>query len=447
MINPYTNGIIAILILMGVLFQILTQYYPGTLFGMKTIPNNLGGGTFELLNILVLCVFATELLVRLMAFGLSFLHDPFYIFDTIAILLAFAAIPPFGILVDNKAIRNVLGILRLLRVFRILKDMDQFRVIFETSIQVVRAFFTLWLGYFCLLYLYACLGMEMYHGLINERNAKRMSCFAHEVHNITGRIPADTHYTGSHTATCFGQAEGLISKPTNGSALNELTCFGLPVSEGICPFENKPDWWLHNVKDSLYWANTMDTFWDAIIVMVELTVVNQWHVLTSMYVDSGVDAVKLRGYGHVPPAASYLYFYSYYVLAVMVLVNVLTAVVVDAFVMQQEQVDIKVRTVQYKWEANIIDGLELTHGKKKARSMRLLRPETKAITYMRLYGGDDYQNEKTDKLRTQPMTASGFNEDVFLEHQTAAVMQRRKGTGRRKTVQDLYLDMDKKDHR
>merc|ERR1712228_1145557 len=58
-----------------------------------------------------------------------------------------------------------------------------------------------------------------------------------------------------------------------------------------------------------------------LLVMGELTVVNQWHAITRM----GIEIIS--------PAA-YIYFYAFYFVSVLIVTNVLTAFIFDAFIIQ-----------------------------------------------------------------------------------------------------------------
>ena len=63
-----------------------------------------------------------------------------------------------------------------------------------------------------------------------------------------------------------------------------------------------------------YIANTL-------LVMLELTVVNQWHAITRMYIE-------------ITSPWAYIYFYSFYFVSVLIVTNVLTAFIFDAFIIQ-----------------------------------------------------------------------------------------------------------------
>lgn len=76
------------------------------------------------------------------------------------------------------------------------------------------------------------------------------------------------------------------------------------------------------IRDNYYYENNMNYIANALLVMLELTVVNQWHAITRMYIEiSGTQF-------------AYIYFYSFYFVSVLIVTNVLTAFIFDAFIIQ-----------------------------------------------------------------------------------------------------------------
>ena len=59
------------------------------------------------------------------------------------------------------------------------------------------------------------------------------------------------------------------------------------------------------IRDSYYYENNMNYPMNTLTVMVELTVVNQWHYITRMYVE-------------LTSQWSYLYFYLFYFVSVLI---------------------------------------------------------------------------------------------------------------------------------
>ena len=80
------------------------------------------------------------------------------------------------------------------------------------------------------------------------------------------------------------------------------------------------------VRNAYYYDNNMNTISNAMMVLVELTVVNQWHVVSRMFIE-------------LTSNWSYLYFYFFYFVSVLLVMNVLTAFVLDVFITQYEAED------------------------------------------------------------------------------------------------------------
>ena len=74
------------------------------------------------------------------------------------------------------------------------------------------------------------------------------------------------------------------------------------------------------IRDKYYYDNNMN-YVSSTLVLAELTVVNNWHVITKMYIE-------------LTSTWSYIYFYMFYFVSVLIVMNVLTAFVFDAFITQ-----------------------------------------------------------------------------------------------------------------
>lgn len=311
------------------------------------------------LDRVIIWAFMLELLSKFLAFGFSFMSDPFYLFDSFVILLSWAvdfltAVQyhgrykgqeysyTFGMsggewvrtstCLDNRSgdfehctildpnrlkLARTLVMLRLLRLFRFLKGVARFRTILKVCFRVLGAFIILWAVAFCISYFFAIIGMEMFAGVVTLQNVKTLSV-------------SPRHYDGA-----------------------------MPGS-----------WWKDAIMDTYYYDNNMNSLYSSFIVFLELAVVNNWHVITEMYV--GLSGTRW----------TYLYFYVYYLVAVVIVVNVLTAFVIDAFV-EQYNAD---PSRYFRWEQRIYNSLALMKGRSYAKKYRIHRPQSKALLYIQLYG-------------------------------------------------------------
>ncbi|CAF0912855.1 unnamed protein product [Didymodactylos carnosus] len=81
-----------------------------------------------------------------------------------------------------------------------------------------------------------------------------------------------------------------------------------------------------------YCRNNFNDYFSALIVLFELTVVNQWHVIAS-------------GFVLVTSKASRLFFMAFHISAVIVVLNIFTAFVLDSFLTQY----VLSRNKQFPW--------------------------------------------------------------------------------------------------
>jgi two pore calcium channel protein, plant len=86
-----------------------------------------------------------------------------------------------------------------------------------------------------------------------------------------------------------------------------------------------------------FYALSFDTFGNTLMVLFSMTVVNNWHVIAS-----GVTAVT--------SSWSILYFVSFYLLAVMVIVNVIVAFFLDVFSAQLTGSDVDNPESIFEWK-------------------------------------------------------------------------------------------------
>ncbi|KAM6270766.1 two pore channel protein 2-like isoform 2-T2 [Spheniscus humboldti] len=163
---------------------------------------------------------------------------------------------------NSQQILDIVFILRVLRLIRIVDSIQRFRVIINTLINIVPTMLTfggLTLVVYCV---FAIVGMELFHGKIQFF-------------------------------------------PANSNAPHALEC-GNPA-----------------LKDSLfargkYCKNNFNNFASSFIVLMELTVVNQWHVFANGFANVTVQPVKL-------------YFIAFHIVMVIIIVNIFVSFILEAF--------------------------------------------------------------------------------------------------------------------
>ncbi|XP_065595546.1 uncharacterized protein LOC136050543 [Cyrtonyx montezumae] len=163
---------------------------------------------------------------------------------------------------NSQRILDIVFILRVLRLIRIVDSIQRFRVIMNTLINIVPTMLTfggLTLVVYCI---FAIIGMELFHGKIQFF-------------------------------------------PVNSNAPHALEC-GNPA-----------------LKDSLfargkYCKNNFNNFASSFIVLMELTVVNQWHVFAN-------------GFANVTAQPAKLYFIAFHIVMVIIIVNIFVSFILEAF--------------------------------------------------------------------------------------------------------------------
>ncbi|XP_062427643.1 uncharacterized protein LOC134138260 [Rhea pennata] len=163
---------------------------------------------------------------------------------------------------NSQQILDIVFILRVLRLIRIVDSIQRFRVIMNTLINIVPTMLTFGGLTLVVYYVFAIIGMELFQGKIQFF-------------------------------------------PANSNAPYALEC-GNPA-----------------LKDSLfargkYCKNNFNNFASSFIVLLELTVVNQWHVFAS-------------GFANVTVQPAKLYFIAFHIVMVIIIVNIFVSFILEAF--------------------------------------------------------------------------------------------------------------------
>eukprot|EP00092_Neocalanus_flemingeri_P012682 GFUD01013666.1.p1 GENE.GFUD01013666.1~~GFUD01013666.1.p1 ORF type:complete len:812 (-),score=155.83 GFUD01013666.1:49-2484(-) len=220
-----------------------------------------------------LAIFTLEILLKIYAFGFyMFISKYWNIFDTIIIGSAFI----FDIIdeargdnADANIILDVLLILRVLRIIKIFHGVDSFKMILNTIMHILPSLLTYVGVLFVFVYIFAIVGMESFKNKIRF--------FGPNTYNTTD----------PEKLWCGNEA----------------------------------------LKDSLFYrdkycANNFNDIGSAIVVLFELLVVNQWHIITDGFVlATGSKATRL-------------FFIAYHMITVIIILNIFTAFVLEAFLLE-----------------------------------------------------------------------------------------------------------------
>ena len=220
-----------------------------------------------------LAVFTLEILLKIYAFGFSlFISKYWNVFDTVIIgsAVIFNIIDNArGDADDAYIILDVLLILRVLRIIKIFHGIHSFKMILNTIFHILPSLFTYVGVLFVFVYIFSIVGMEAFQDKIKF----------------------------------FGPDTYNTSDP------QQMWC-GNKALEGSTFYKFK------------YCANNFNDIGSSFIVLFELLVVNQWHVITEGFVLA------------TGTKASRIYFIFYHLIIVILILNIFTAFVLEAFLLE-----------------------------------------------------------------------------------------------------------------
>ncbi|KAG8550314.1 hypothetical protein GDO81_026646 [Engystomops pustulosus] len=165
-------------------------------------------------------------------------------------------------LYNSQEILDIVFILRVLRLIRIIDSIQRFRVIMNTLINILPTMLTFCGIILTIYYVFAIIGMELF----------------------------------KHKITFF---------PENSTEPHAEACGAEVLKDS-------------SFAKSKYCKNNFNNLGSAFIVLVELTVVNQWHVLAT-------------GFALVTHPAAKLFFIAFHVVVVIMIINIFVAFILEAF--------------------------------------------------------------------------------------------------------------------
>ncbi|XP_041468434.1 two pore calcium channel protein 1-like [Lytechinus variegatus] len=219
-----------------------------------------------------LALFSVEIVLKMYALGFyKFFHSFWNVFDFLVIgaAVVITIIEAIVNSSETETTLDILLILRVLRLVRIINNIERFHVIVATVMNIGPSIITFGAILFVVFYIYAVIGMELYAGKVNY--------YGYEV---------------------------------DGADLteDELYC-GNPLLRGSDFYRDH------------YCNNNFNNILKAFIILIELMVVNQWHVIS-------------EGYVIVTNKASRLYFLFFHISVVIVIINIFIAFILEVFMVE-----------------------------------------------------------------------------------------------------------------
>lgn len=232
-----------------------------------------------------LYIFCIEILLKMFAFGLQgWSSDYFYIFDAILVFTS------FGISLSSMNSSSMFTLLRTLRLLHILKHFPRMQMLWLFLRSLLRSFGVLFLAQFIIFYVFSMIGMTLFHECISRQ-----------------------------------------------------TVYEKVVSYDDSHFDGNSTFYWKTVQDSYYFLNNMNSFVSTIIVLLELSVVNNWQIIMDMYIEMTDNAYNR------------LFFIVFYFCSVIVVLNVMIAFVIELFLLNYKknysQNDLLFRYKQYVLQA------------------------------------------------------------------------------------------------
>jgi len=230
---------------------------------------------FEVTEWFFLAIFMIEIFLRVYVVGprsYFMLENKWNWFDFIIILSAFLATVSETIVTElndvsaeafPQEVLDFLMVIRCLRLMKIVVNYKQFSVIIKTIVNILPSMLTYGAVLLCVYYIFAILGMELFSGLITHKGT--------------------------------------------GDEMDQI-CNNLKLNNS-------------EFARDRYCSNNFNDLLHSFVILIELTVVNQWHVITS-------------GYSLVTTKWARIYFVAFHVIVVILIMNIIVAFVLEAFILE-----------------------------------------------------------------------------------------------------------------
>lgn len=261
-----------------------------------------------------LAMFTVEILLKLYTFGPKEFFVRFW--NSFDFLVVFSAVIASAIEAAEGASReefktlDLLLVLRVLRLVKIFGSIQRFKVVLQTIINIGPSIFTYGGVIFVFYYIFAIIGMEIFSGKFD--------------------------YYGYETE------EG-----------DESHFCGNPKLNGTAFFKFQ------------YCNNNFNDFLKSLVILFELTVVNQWHVIAS-------------GFVAVTSKAARIYFFMFHLTCVVIVLNIFIAFILEAFILEYT-ID-KSGKLESCVESKIKElGLGIGQGTRKTNAQELQKDDTELV--------------------------------------------------------------------
>ncbi|TWW59204.1 Two pore calcium channel protein 1 [Takifugu flavidus] len=271
-----------------------------------------------------LSLYLLEILLKLYVFeprAFFSRHNLWNWFDTIIVFSALiatvvnSAVKSFG-LYGSHQILDIVLILRVLRLVRVVDSVQRFRTIINAMIRVGPAILTFGQLILVVYYIFAMVGMELFKGKIKY----------------------------------FGEGSDDPTKLFCGNVLLNGTSFA----------------------QLNYCKNNFNDILSSFILLVELTVVNQWHDILHLLCE---EPLLSSGFTFVTHVSARIFFVVFHIIVVIIIINIFVAFVLEAFFMEysveksdlhtsveRKIEELQLSVAQEKLEDNLVNAMDSTEG-------------------------------------------------------------------------------------
>eukprot|EP00118_Oscarella_pearsei_P014477 m.123941 g.123941 ORF g.123941 m.123941 type:complete len:1059 (+) comp37843_c0_seq17:448-3624(+) len=280
-----------------------------------------------------LVLFDIEIALKFYAYGVrGFFRRWWNIFDllimgaaTIALLVEAGVKAADETWQPSRTTLDVFMVLRVLRLVKIVGSIERFKVVIRTLLQIGPAISTYGAIMLVFFYFFAVIGMEAFGGKISYYELSKWTGNATNTTDVTGSLPTITTYS--------------MTVPP------EVSNMTVPQYVKLCGGHQELEG--SDFSDLQYCKNNFNHFTSALVVLFDLTVVNQWHIVT-------------QGFVLMTHWTARIYFLCFHLICVILVLNIFVAFILEAFMLQYESSVSKFETAVERKIEELGVGMKMT---------------------------------------------------------------------------------------
>ncbi len=241
----------------------------------------------------IVLLFAMEIILKVMVYGWRYYWRKSFFNKLDFVIVSFSLVERFGEIftgTTDGTITAIMSLIRLVRLVRFLKLFPEFHSVIQTFVQIFPALMRYAAVVFLVFYSFAIIGMELFSGVLYPQ-----ICFVN----------------GKDVSTFQWRSTPLIDNKTGVDVCMNATRNALMNS---------------SYAKMNYWKNNFDRIDFAFVTLFEQMVVNNWPIV-------------MEGCVHATSKFALIYFTCFYFFTVIIVLNVLTAFLIESYQIQTSQVN------------------------------------------------------------------------------------------------------------